>query len=139
MTAFWGVAVRAVACTAVGSLLLAGCGSVAGREPEQTAREFAMAIDQEDGRAACRLLAPSTRSELQQSSPKPCAAALLAELNTPLGLHLTSQVYGDESLVEFEHDTAFLALFDDGWRVVAAGCSPPPSDDRAYDCRVEGG
>ena len=138
MTALWGVAVQAAACTAFVPLL-AGCGSGAASAVEQTAGNFAAAVAQEDGLAACRLLAPSTRSELQQSSPKPCAAALLAELNTPLGRNLTSRVYGDESLVEFEHDTAFLAVFDDGWRVVAVGCTPPPSDDRTYDCRVKAG
>jgi hypothetical protein len=34
-------------------------------------------------------------------------------------------------------DTVFLAEFPDGWKVVAAACTP--RDRLPYDCQVEGG
>ena len=36
-------------------------------------------------------------------------------------------------------ETVFLALFDDGWRVTAAGCTRLAGPAEPYDCDVEGG
>ena len=46
------------------------------------------------------------------------------------------EVYGKDAVVHLEKDTVFLARFDDGWRVTAAGCTP--NGDRPYDCDVRG-
>jgi hypothetical protein len=39
--------------------------------------------------------------------------------------------------VRFAQDTIFLARFQSGWKVMAAGCSPVPG--HPYDCRLQGG
>ena len=39
-------------------------------------------------------------------------------------------------------DVTFLTRYDEGWRVLAAGCSMPPASQRTadhYDCTVEAG
>ena len=46
------------------------------------------------------------------------------------------KVYGKDAVAYLERDTVFLARFDDGWRVTAAGCTP--NSGRPYDCDVEG-
>jgi hypothetical protein len=46
------------------------------------------------------------------------------------------KVYGKDAVAYLERDTVFLARFDDGWRVTAAGCTP--NGDRPCDCDVEG-
>jgi hypothetical protein len=46
-------------------------------------------------------------------------------------------VYGQWAQVRFSGDTVFLAVFPDGWRVVAAGCEA--RQDRPYHCRIQGG
>ena len=39
--------------------------------------------------------------------------------------------------MRLDKDTLFLARFDQGWRVTAAGCTP--HGDLPYDCTVKGG
>ncbi|UYQ65090.1 hypothetical protein [Streptomyces peucetius] len=34
-------------------------------------------------------------------------------------------------------DTLFLSRFPDGWKVMAAGCTP--QQDRPYQCEIKGG
>ena len=46
-------------------------------------------------------------------------------------------VYGRDAMVRWGGSTLFLARFDDGWRVTAAGCAPR-GEDLPYDCAVEG-
>ena len=47
------------------------------------------------------------------------------------------EVWGDSAQVRFAGDTLFLARFDDGWHVRAAGCQPQAADV-PYSCQVEG-
>ena len=49
-------------------------------------------------------------------------------------------VAGHAAQVRYRQGTVFLALFDDGWLVTAAGCLRT-SEDRSepYDCDIEGG
>jgi hypothetical protein len=47
-----------------------------------------------------------------------------------------TDVYGQWAQVRLTGDTVFLAVFPDGWRVVAAGCTPRP--ERPYDCVLKG-
>lgn len=37
----------------------------------------------------------------------------------------TTQVYGRQARVELDQDTYFLTSFADGWKINAAGCTPP--------------
>lgn len=120
---------------AVGALLLvAGCApSPRVEDARAAAVEFAGA----DGSAACQLLAPATREALEEDGP--CAEALEAAA-LPEGTQVVRvELAGDSAVVGLADQTMFLALFDDGWRITAAGCSRV-ADDRAepYDCSVKG-
>jgi uncharacterized protein YceK len=131
------ISVVVVSLMAAGAL--AGCGSVADRE--QAASEVAVrllaAVDGKDGAAACAVLAPDTASEVEQSSGKPCAEAILDEDLPKPGAVTGAHVYGQWAQVRLSDDTVFVAVFPGGWRVVAAGCDP--QRDRPYDCTVQGG
>jgi hypothetical protein len=48
-----------------------------------------------------------------------------------------SEVYGQRAQVRLSGDTVFLAVFPDGWRVVAAGCTA--RGEKPYDCVLQGG
>ena len=119
-------------------LALAGCagqGSVEDRPAADAAEHFAQAVGP-DPAAACGLLAPQTRLKLEDEQG-PCAQSL-PESKVPqdAGSVRDVKVYGKDAVVQLERDTVFLARFDDGWRVTAAGCTP--NGDRPYDCDVEG-
>jgi hypothetical protein len=90
-----------------------------------------------DGDAACALLAPATRSELEQSAGKPCPDALIEEHLPQVDEPVAVDVFGTAGEVRYDAEAAFLARYDDGWRVVAAGCTPQPP--HPYDCKVTGG
>ena len=90
--------------------------------------------------AACALLAPETVREVEDLSDKPCVRALPA-LDLPAGGAIDRlTVAGHSGEAVLAGDTIFLALFDDGWRVIAAGCTAQGSDpQRPYDCTVKAG
>ncbi|MFJ6938660.1 hypothetical protein [Streptomyces sp. NPDC101132] len=123
---------------AAAAVLLAGCGAPASRQ--NAAREagaaFERALAAGDHAAACALLAPVTRTRLEEQEERPCAAAL-GDQDLPRGgaVHGT-EVYGRQALLRLTADTLFLSQFRGGWKVVAAGCEPRP--DLPYRCTVEG-
>jgi hypothetical protein len=122
------------------ALAAAGCASVdeRGRSAADVAAGMFRAVAGDDGTAACGMLAPETRSEVEQShDDAPCAQAILDEDLPEPGPVTGTSVYGQWAQVRFSGDTVFLAVFPDGWRVVAAACEPRP--DRPYDCRIQGG
>lgn len=104
---------------------------------QQVAEDFYAAVSRGDGAAACELLAPATRDELEQSAGRPCAVAVLEEDVPRAGQARDVNVYGAAGEVELEGDTAFLGEFPDGWRVTAVGCTARPPEP--YDCQVAGG
>ncbi len=118
-------------------LLTAGCGGERDATVEQVAEDFYAAVAREDGAAACELLAPATRDELERSSGKPCSTAVLEEDVPQAGEARDVNVYGAAGEVELERDTAFLGEFPEGWRVTAVSCTARPSEP--YDCQVAGG
>jgi hypothetical protein len=127
----------ATSIAAVLAGLLSGCGSQGTSQAAAAAQDFARSVAQSREPAACRILAPDTRSELEQSEGKPCAAALAAtDLPDPGTLRSTRR-YGTMSQAVFTNDTFFLSQFPGGWKVVAAGCEP--RGDRPYDCTLQGG
>jgi hypothetical protein len=127
------VALVACSCWAV-----AGCsadGSPRSTAAGQAAARFAQVVTGQPD-AACALLAPDTRQELEDSSG-PCPQGI-ADVKLPdAGRVLSVDVFGLDAIVRLEHDTMFLALFDAGWRVTAAGCTPQ-EEDRPYDCHLKG-
>jgi hypothetical protein len=119
--------------------LLSGCGSL-GPDTDgaaAAAREFHRATADQDGPAACQTLSVRTARELEQSEDEPCAQAVL-KADVPDASDVRDvQVWGGRGLVVLDGDVVFVAEFDAGWRVVAAGCSA--RKDRPYECTVKGG
>ncbi|MFE6359257.1 hypothetical protein ACFVP3_04490 [Streptomyces sp. NPDC057806] len=120
-------------------LALSGCVGdserAAGASAAATA--FERLLSAEDGTGLCAALAPETRSEVEQSEHKECAEAITAQDLPEGGDVRSAEVYGRQARVVLEGDTLFLSRFPDGWKIVAAGCTPRP--ERPYDCVVEGG
>ena len=128
----------AVGLAACAILALAGCagqGSVENAAAADAAERFAQDVTA-DTQAACGLLAPQTRVELEGSSEASCAEALPEQDIPEAGRVRRVEVFGKDAVVHLEKDTVFLARFDDGWRVTAAGCTP--NGDHPYDCDVKG-
>ena len=87
--------------------------------------------------AGCWRRAPSRPS---RRTAHPCAQALAEAGLAPAGEGSSVTVAGHSAQVRYADDTVFLARFDDGWRVTAAGCERVSSDDAVpYDCVVDGG
>ena len=118
---------------------LSGCGGVDRGAATEAAGQFYAAVRQRDGDAACALLNPSTRSELEQSAGKPCPAAVLEEdIPAPNGPGATV-VFGTMAQVRYPGETAFLTRSGQGWRVLAVSCGDrPEGPERPYHCQVKG-
>jgi hypothetical protein len=100
------------------------------------AQAFHVATASGDGSAACSRLSARVVAELAQSARTPCEQAVLAADVPSASKVRDVQVWGGRGMVVLDHDVVFVAEFDGGWRVTAAGCSP--RKDRPYDCSVKG-
>ncbi len=117
--------------------LLAGCSGSQDDAVAEVAREFHEAVAAGDGAAACGVLAPTTRSEVEQSAGKQCAVAILEEQIPGVSGEGSSSVFGTMAQVRYAGDVVFLTRMPAGWRVLAAGCverSVGPAN-----CLVKGG
>ena len=115
---------------------LAGCGS-ATSDATRAALDFKRALDADDGRTACALLAPRTLTEVEESTGSPCATGILDE-DVPTSARATrTDRHGSQSRVVLDDDVVFLSRFSSGWRVVAAACTDR-GPDLPYDCTVKG-
>lgn len=84
---------------------------------------------------ACSMLAPGTLSELEGTFGK-CNHSLARE-HLPTSTSVVDvDVFGKDAIVRLDQDVVFLARFDAGWRVTAAGCTP--RRNRPYDCILKG-
>lgn len=117
--------------------LLAGCAGVDPTGPSSAAQAWLAALQSRDGAAVCALLAPDTRTELEQQSGSPCDRAVLAVELPDMGSIVSVGQWGQTAIVRLDADTLFLAHFGAGCKVIAAGCQP--QGDKPYDCRVQGG
>lgn len=132
---------RALAGAAVCLLTLAGCSLADEQMGAADAAATFLTTAVHDPTAGCALLAPATRDELTDDGDGDCAAAL-----TDAGLREGALAFGDVAVdghtarVQIDEGAVFLALFDDGWRVTAAGCTRSGTDlSQPYDCAVTGG
>lgn len=119
--------------------LLAGCGGAGERVSDVAASVagFEHALRAGDAERACGLLAPETRSELEDSERMPCPEAL-PDQRLPTGAAARGyDVHGRQARAVLSGDTVFLSRFPGGWRVVAAGCTA--RSEQPYDCTVKGG
>jgi hypothetical protein len=117
-------------------LVLAGCGDTEDSAVETVAGDLLEATSRGDGQAACEMLSPHTRDELEQSSGKPCERAILEESIGRGGAVRDAQVFETMAEVKYDDEIVFLSRFDSGWLVVATACTPRP--DGPYDCSVSG-
>ena len=129
------VGASGIALLALG-LSLSGCGGSQDTAVADQAERFHRAVADGDGSAACALLAPVTRSELEQSTGKECAVAILEEAPAARSEGGDVQVFGTMAQVRGDGDTVFLTRMPDGWRVLAAGCAPRAK--APYECAVKG-
>lgn len=124
--------------TGAALLALAGCAAA----PDQaaaadTAQRF-LASAATDTAAACALLAPGTLEAVEKDG-QPCPTVLAGEGLAPESDTPEVVVAGHSAQVRFADDAVFLALFDDGWKVIAAGCRRESPDLAVpYECVVEG-
>jgi hypothetical protein len=119
---------------------LAGCSAASERdEARAAATRFVAALASPD--SACALMAPGTRTELMDQAGSSCAAALAQQhVPTAAAAVLSVSVAGHSAQVVLSTQAIFLARFDDGWKVTAAGCSRPSADPSVpYACMVKGG
>ncbi|MCM3659791.1 hypothetical protein M3148_02095 [Georgenia satyanarayanai] len=101
-----------------------------------TAGQFYQELTRGDGDAACHMLAPKTREEVEESADAACATAILTLEIPRVEAAKDTDVFGDQAQVTLDADTAFLARFPDGWKIVAAGCTP--DGDLPYQCEMQG-
>lgn len=130
--------VRGLALLALTVLALcSGCGGdPEDAGPARAAKAFEDAVGAGKGAAACALLAPETRSQVEQSAGKACDTAILDEDLPEPDAFESASAFGTMAIVRFAADTLFVSEFDGRWRVMAAGCSPVPHT--AYDCAIQG-
>jgi hypothetical protein len=141
MSAGGGMSSRArgvlrAAAVVLSAIAVSGCAAPT-TPGSAVASRFYRAVDAGHWGRACALLAPETKSQLEQSAGSVCPVALSRENLRAPGPVGSSVVYGTMTLTRFEQDTVFVARFRSGWKVMAAGCSPVPG--HPYDCRLQGG
>ena len=103
---------------------------------EQVAERFHAALDAEDGAAACDRLSQDAQEELASSGDS-CEAAILESGVASKGRVEKVQVFDTAAQVRYDEDVVFLADYPDGWKIIAAGCTPEA--EAPYDCQIDGG
>jgi hypothetical protein len=116
--------------------LLTGCGHSQDSAVEAVARSLLAATSRGDGQAACDVLSPHTRTELEQSRGKPCERGILQETIGRGSTVRDAHVFDTMAQVRFDDETVFLSRFGSGWLVVATACTRRPAGP--YDCSVSG-
>lgn len=119
--------------------VLAGCGGAGERSSAVSAAAlgFERLLRSDDPTALCAALAPDTRSAVETSGNAPCEKAITSQRPPSGGAAHHVDVYGRQARVVLASDTLFLSLFADGWKVVAAGCTP--RQGHPYQCTLQGG
>jgi hypothetical protein len=117
---------------------LAGCANQTGeRDASSAAARFLAATGRGDTQAACALLTPQVRADLLASDGQSCEESLPADRLRGTVFDATQvDVWSDRARVNAGGGAVFLAEFDSGWLVSAAGCAP--NEDAPYRCVVGG-
>jgi uncharacterized lipoprotein NlpE involved in copper resistance len=97
---------------------LVACASQSGQDGATAAAERFLHAAATDPAAACALLTPRTRAELETSEGQPCAQAL-PTLDGTVG---HADTWSDQARVDTDDGTLYLTEFDTDWLVSAAGC-----------------
>ncbi len=130
-----GIAILALATTP-----LLGCTPAGADDATRAASRF-VELARADPAGACRLLAPETSRAVAEDGDGECATGLqkagLPEI-APGGLG-DAVVAGGSAQVRSRTATLFLARFDSGWLVTAAGCLRERPDPAVpYACAIQG-
>jgi hypothetical protein len=126
---------RVVVLVGAATTMLCGCGSTGDPAAAAAATAFTAAVASGDGAAACAMLTERARERIEAFG-RVCSTDIV-RLPAATGPVTAVEVWGDSAQVRFAGDTLFLARFDDGWHVRAAGCQPQAADV-PYSCQVEG-
>lgn len=118
-------------------VLASGCGQADVTGPERAVGAFTQAITTADGARACSVLSPSVAQAVADAVGAPCAQAVLQEDLPGTSPVRAARIDGRSAFVVTGTDTLFLSEFDDGWKVIGAGCRAV--GDGPYDCTVSGG
>jgi hypothetical protein len=121
---------------AVVAVATGGCAAMGSAENSNASRA-ALDFDRSltDPVRACALLAPGTLAELEQSFGR--CDKTLPDQHLPVSTEVVDvDVYGKDAIVHLDKDVVFLARFDEGWRVTAAGCAR--RRDRPFTCAIKG-
>ena len=134
----WAAAAGLVAAP-LAAFSLGGCSASTEEAAAANAAASFAATSTGDPQTACGLLAQRTRDELERTAEQPCDEALPDE-NLPASTAVTrTDLAGLSARVDLEGQTVFLARFDSGWKVVAAGCSKEFDEPNTpYTCQVQG-
>ena len=127
---------QAVALALAGLGLMAGCTGPGADQAGQTAVRFAEQASTSPEQA-CGLLSEQVRKDLEQNEQAACTEALGKIELPPASAQQSVDVFEQHARVALAGDVMFLARFDDGWKVTAAGCKPQP-DDAPYECELGG-
>lgn len=132
-----------LAVIATGLILHSTIGLLRGsdqRGARDVALAFTEALQNGNGDRACDLLAPRTRSAIEEQRKKSCDQAIV-EVREDLAVHGRlgpADVAETSAIVTTdEGDALFLDERQDGWHVGAAGCTRQ-AGDAPYDCALEG-
>jgi len=119
-------------------MVLGGCASTEEPAAVDAARSF-LSLVRSDPAQACGLLAPRTLEHLSEDGDGECSKGL-DDSRPPTGGDVKgATVAGRSAQVVLADQVVFLARFDAGWRVTAAGCERQSSDPAVpYHCTVEG-
>ena len=117
-------------------LALASCAGSQDSAVAPVAQRLLQAVEDQDGTAACAVLAPAARAELEDASGQPCAVAVLGEDVGTASSPERVEVYDLMAQVRFESGTVFLYRFAGEWLVTGAACTPRPGGE-AYDCSIQ--
>jgi hypothetical protein len=116
------------------AVTVSGCAGAQDSAVTSAASQLLAAAGAGDGAAACELLAPAARTELEDTTGKPCERAILDEDLEPGSEAVEVEVFDTMAQVVLGQETMFLSRFDGRWLVVAAGCTPVPG--HPYDCSI---
>ncbi len=125
----WGLVITCI-------LVTFGCAPVGADEARRTAADFQDSVGAADWTGACDLLSEHARRGLEAASARTCVEAL-PTLRLPTASIGSTKVWGRNAGVQVGSGAVFLSRFTNGWRVIAAGCTPQGTD-RPYDCTIGG-
>jgi hypothetical protein len=133
-----GLRLGILALLALSGCVLSGCAAADGTQAAEAAEAFHRDVASSNMTAACSLLQSETRKETARSSDAGTCESQLEKAKIPdPGQLLSTEQYGRDAFVEFEHDTVFLAQSKGGWQVTGAGCTPN-GEEAPYTCEVGG-